>query len=242
MEPHCSLQALAGSVPDGARIALAEDKCGVAMAATREVIRRGARALRLVCVPVGGVQADLLIGAGCVASVEAAAVTPREFGTAHRFVNAVKAGTIRIIDSTCPAIHAGLQAAQKGIPFIPLRGLIGSDLLAHRADWRLIDNPFKPGDRIVALPAIRPDIALFHPPLDDPEGNVWIESRRELLTMAHAASQTFVTVEEITEERLLDDPLRAPGTIPAIYVSRVAVAARGAWPLRAPGAYSADSA
>jgi glutaconate CoA-transferase subunit A len=242
MQTHCSLQALAEALPEGARVAIAENHCGVAMAATRELIRCGARGLRLVCVPVSGLQAELLIGAGCVASIETAGVTLDEFGSAHRFVAALKAGTIRVIDSTCPAIHAGLQASQKGIPFIPLRGLIGSDVLAHRPDWMIIDNPFAPGDRIAALPAIRPDVALFHAPLADREGNVYIGTRRELLTMAHASAQTFVSVEEVVEARLLDDPLRAAGTIPAIYISRIATARRGAWPLSLPGVYAEDGA
>ena len=69
---------------------------------------------------------------------------------------------------------AGLVAAQKGIPFMPIRGIIGSDLMKASSDWKIIDNPFAPGDPIVVVPAIRPDVALFHAPEADRFGNVRI--------------------------------------------------------------------
>ena len=144
-------------------------------------------------------------------------------------------------DATCPALHAALQAAEKGVPFMPLRGLIGSDVLKYRADWKVIDNPFGNDDPIVLLPAIKPDVALFHAPMADRVGNVWIGRQRELVTMAHAAEQTVVTVEKIHDGNLLDDPVLAAGTLPGFYVESVAVAERGAWPLPLPDHYAADA-
>jgi len=238
----CNLSDLAAAVPDGAKLVVPADNCGVAMAATRELVRRGVRGLHLVCVPVGGLQAEILIGAGAIATLETAAITLGEFGPAHRFIDALRHRRIRMLDSTCPAVHAALQAGQKGLPFIPLRGLIGSDLIASRPDWKVIDNPFQPGDAIAVLPAINPDIALFHAPLADRSGNVYIGRRRELLTMAHAAKQTFVTVEAISEQDLFDDPKLVPGVVPAIYVSRIALAKHGAWPVGLPGDYGSDDA
>jgi glutaconate CoA-transferase subunit A len=201
-QPICSLTELAAAVPDGAKLVVPADNCGVAMAATREIVRRGVRGLHLVCVPVSGMQAEILIGAGAVATLETSAITLGEFGPAHRFIDALRKRRIRILDSTCPAVHAALQAGQKGLPFIPLRGLIGSDLLASRGDWKVIDNPFDQDDPIAVLPAINPDIALFHASLADRAGNVYIGRRRELLTMAHASKQTYVTVEAISEHEI----------------------------------------
>ena len=241
-QPICELSELAAAVPDGAKLVVAQDNCGVSMAATRELVGRGVRGLHLVCVPVSGLQAEILIGAGAVATLETSAITLGEFGPAHRFIDALRTRRIRILDATCPAIHAALQAGQKGLPFIPLRGLIGSDLLASRADWKVIDNPFQPGDPIAVLPAINPDIALFHAPLADRSGNVYIGRRRELLTMAHASKQTFVTVEAISESNLFDDPKLAPGIVPAIYVDRIALAKQGAWPVGLPEHYGPDDA
>ena len=86
----------------------------------------------LVAVPSTGLQSDLLIGAGCVDSLQTGSILLYEYGRANRFFEAQKAGTLKIKDSTCPAIHAGLIAAEKGLPFMPVRGLIGSDVLRHR--------------------------------------------------------------------------------------------------------------
>ncbi len=67
--PFSSLDDLAARVPDGAKLAIPRDIIGPAMAATRALIRRGVRGLHLVCVPTSGLEADLLIGAGCVATL-----------------------------------------------------------------------------------------------------------------------------------------------------------------------------
>lgn len=243
--PIISLDALAAEVPDGALLAVPPDYSGVAMAATRALIARGIKGLHLLAVPTSGLQAELLIGAGCVATVEAAAITLGEAGPAPRFTAAIKAGSIRMRDATCPAIHAALQAAEKGIPFMPLRGLLGTDVLRHRPDWRVQPNPFAADgheDPIVLLPAIQPDVALFHAALADREGNVWIGRRRELMTVAHASKRTLVTVEEVQKESLLTDERMAAGVIPALYVSGIAEARHGARPLGLEGRYEADLA
>ncbi|HXI37918.1 MAG TPA: CoA synthetase, partial [Burkholderiales bacterium] len=90
------------------------------------------------------------------------------------------------------------------------------------------------------IPAIRPDVALFHARWADEAGNVWIGRRRELATAAHAAKQTLVTYEEPRAGDMLEDELLAPGVVSSIYVSATARAARGAWPLGVPGVYGAD--
>ncbi len=228
---------------DGAMVVVPPEYGGVAMTATRALIRRGITGLHLVTLPASSLQADLLIGAGAVATIETSAVSLGEFGPAPRFGAAVAAGSVRVMDATCPAIHAALQAAEKGVPFMPLRGLIGSDLINVRPDWRVIDNPFAArGDPIVLLPAIRPDVALFHAPMADRAGNVWIGRRRELATMAHAAAKTVVTVERIFDGDLLASEQTAAGVLPALYVEAIAVAPRGAWPLPLAGEYPRDEA
>jgi glutaconate CoA-transferase subunit A len=229
-------------IRDGVMLAVPREVAGVPMAATRALIRRGVRDLHLVTLPTSSLQADLLIGAGCVAVLETSAVSLGEFGLAPRFTAAVKSGGVRLMDATCPALHAAFQAAEKGVPFMPLRGIIGSDLLAHRPDWRVIDNPFGTDDPIVVLPAIHPDVSLIHAPIADRAGNVWIGRQRELATMAHASARTVVTVEKIIDGNLLDDPVLAAGMLPGFYVEAVAVAENGCWPLSLPDYYGADAA
>jgi glutaconate CoA-transferase subunit A len=233
-------EAIAREIPDGALVALPPDYSLPAMEVVRALVRRRARGLRLLGVPVLGMCADLLIGAGCVAEVESSAVSLGEAGLAPRFTEAVEQGAIRVRDATCPAIHTALQATEKGVPFMPLRGVIGSDLLRRRDDWKVVDNPLEAGDPILVVPAISPEIALFHARWADDAGNVWLGRRRELATIAHAARRTLVTFEETKAGDMLEDELLAPGVLAAVYVTAAAPARRGAWPLGAPGLYPID--
>lgn len=235
-----SAESIAAAIPDGCHLALPPEYAPCAMEVIRALVRRNTKDLRLLGVPQFGFQVDLLIGAGCVAEVETAAVTLGELGLAPRFTDAVKTGTIAMRDSTCPAIHAALQASEKGIPFMPLRGLLGTDVLARRDDWKVEQNPFGDDDPIVYLPAIRPDATLFHAARADRQGNVWIGVRRELMMMAHASRAAYVTAEEIVDGDLLADPELAPGTIPGLYVTALAEAKNGAWPLGVPHLYERD--
>ena len=235
-----TVDALAAEVEDGSMLAMPRDISGAPMAAVRALVRRRVRDLDLLTVPVGGIHADLLIGAGAVRSIETSAVSLGEYGEAPRFVAAVRAGTIALKDATCPAIYASLQAAEKGIPFMPLRGILGSDVLANRSDWKVIDNPFGADDPIVALPAIKPDVALIHSPLGDRFGNVWLGRNREHSIIAHAAKRTFATVERIVDDNLLLDRKLLPGCLSELYVTGVAEARLGAWPMGLSGEYERD--
>ncbi len=231
--------ALAAAIPDNVKLAIFKDS-GVPMEAARALIRRRAKGLHLVTIPTAGMIADMLIGSGCVDIVETAGVSLGEFGPAREFANAVKAGQVKIMDSTCPAIYSGIQAGEKGIPFMPMRGLIGSDILRSRDDYTVIDNPLSRDDPIVALPAIRPDISLIHVPLADRFGNLWIGRQSELKIMAHASIRTFVTAEKIVDTNIMEDEKLAAASISSLYVSGVALAERGAWPLDMPGHYTID--
>ena len=213
-----------------------------AMEVVRALVRRKAKNLRLLGVPVLGMCADLLIGAGCVAEVESSAVTLGEAGLAPRFSEAAERGEIKVRDSTCPMVHSALQASEKGVPFMPLRGVLGSDLVKQRQDWKTIENPFAAGDRILLAPVISPDVGLFHVRWADRAGNVWVGRRKELATIAHAAKATYASYDELREGDMLEDELLAPGVISSLYVSGVAPAVRGAWPLGAPGLYPIDDA
>lgn len=233
--------ALVAGIRDGAHLAVVRDTAGAPMAAVRALVRRRVKDLHLVAVPESDLVADMLIGAGCVALYEGSGVSMSEHGPARNFARAVKEGRIALRDSTCPAVYAACQAGEKRIPFIPFRGLIGSDLLEHRDDWMVVDNPFAPGDRIVLLPAIVPEVALFHVPLADREGNVWVGLNQECAVLAHAAERTLVTAERIQDDSLLADEARAPGVVPSLYVDALAPAERGAWPKGLEGHYPDDA-
>jgi glutaconate CoA-transferase subunit A len=237
-----TLEQIAQAIPDGTLLGVPADYSGVPMAATRALNARGARNLRLYCLPLTTIQGDMLIGAGCVASVEAAAVTLGEYGLAPRFTDGVVKGAFEMRDSTCPALHSQLQATEKGVPFMPLRGVIGSDIAAHRPDWQVIDSPFgNEPDPILLLPAVKLDIALFHAPYADRDGNIFIGRRRELATLVHAASKVLVTVERIVDTNLFDSEATAACALPAFYVDGIAEAENGAWPCGLTDVYPPDA-
>ena len=91
------------------------------------------------------------------------------------------------------------------------------------------------------IPAIKPDIALFHARLGDSHGNVWVGNKRELVIMAHASKGALVTVEEMYDGDLIADERYAAGTIAAIYIDAVAHVKNGSWPLGLAGRYKTDA-
>ncbi|NCW51864.1 MAG: CoA synthetase, partial [Betaproteobacteria bacterium] len=236
------LRELLKPIKDACRLAIGKEETGAALAATLALIAQGVKDLHLICLPISGLQADLLIGAGCVSTLETSAISLGEAGAAPRFSAAVREGSIQLIDGTCPAIYAGFQASQKGIPFMPLRGILDSDLLKHRDSWKLIDNPFMPGDRMVAVAPICPDIALFHAQAVDRDGNVFVGRDRDGVLLAHASKQSLITVEAQIDLDFIQDPLRAGATLPAVYVDGISLVAGGARPLSFGEQYRADIA
>src|ERR1700726_1521973 len=95
-----SLDEAIAPIADGCLLAVPRETSGVAMAATRALIRRGIKRLHLIALPTSSLQADLLIGAGCIETLETSAVSLGEFGLAPRFTAAILKGTIRMKDAT----------------------------------------------------------------------------------------------------------------------------------------------
>jgi glutaconate CoA-transferase subunit A len=170
------------------------------MALVEELIRQGRRDLRLVGVPTGGRAVEALIAAGCARSLESSGVDLGEDGFAPAFSRAVETGALRMIDSSCPAMLMALQAGASGVSFTPVRGLFGSDLLARRPDYRVIEDPYRPGERIVLVPAIAPDFALLHGRRADAEGNVVIGTEYDDRLVAQASRHVVYSVEAISED------------------------------------------
>ena len=104
-----SLDDALAPITDGCVLAVPRESTGVAMAATRALIRRGIKRLTLIALPTSSLQADLLIGAGCVETIETSAVSLGEFGAAPRFTAAILGG----LD---PHEGCDLPGAARGIP------------------------------------------------------------------------------------------------------------------------------
>jgi len=133
-----------------------------------------------------------------------------------------------------------VQAGSMGLPYIAVRGLLGSDILKHRQDFKVEENPFNPGEKIVVAQPLRPDVAVFHALKADRWGNAVTAGLRDDLMMARASRRVIVTAEEIVDHELtLEDALQNT-FLPAIDVDGVVAATFGAHPCSCGVSYPVD--
>ena len=226
-------------IPNGARVALGGTTIHRAPgAAIHEIVRQGKRELDLVKAG-GSYDIDLLCAAGCAASVAAGYVGYESvLGLAPNYRAAVECGAVTALEHACYTVISGLRATIQGVPFMPVAGLLGSDLLAAR-DFRLVADPYT-GEEVVAIAAIRPDVAIIHVQEADDLGNARIEgSLFEDILMIQAADHVIVTAERIVDgEAFAADP----ANVSSLYVDTVVEAPRGAWPFGCAGEYDPDIA
>lgn len=128
-----------------------------------------------------------------------------------------------------------------GLPFIAVRGLVGSDILKYRPDLKVMGDPFHSGEEAVVAEPIRPDIAVFHAIQADRWGNSITPGLREDLMLARAARCVVVTAEKITDHKLTLHESVGNTFLPAIDVDAVAHAPIGAHPLGFGTLYPVDT-
>jgi len=117
-----------------------------------------------------GLACDIMIGSGCVDMIRSCYVGLEIFGFAPMFRQKIENGEIKMIEETETTIAAGLRANLGGLAFLPARCLLGTDFLKIRPDIRIVTCPYT-GERLPALPAIKPDVALIHALVADEQGN-----------------------------------------------------------------------
>src|SRR5262245_43163874 len=125
-----------------------------------------------------------------------------------------------------------------GVPYVPVIGLVGTDLLKRRDDMVVAADPFDGRTLSVVAKALRPDVALFHAQKADREGNVSCGYEAEALILAEASRRVIVTTEEIVDRLSEKDATGA--FIPAIHVDAVVHARFGAHPGGCAGFYGSD--
>lgn len=126
-----------------------------------------------------------------------------------------------------------------GVPYVPVIGLVGTDLLKRRDDMVVAPDPFGSGKVSVVAKAMRPDVAVFHVDKADRSGNVSCGYQAEAVMLAEAAAHVVVTAEEIVERVTEKDAIG--GTyIPSILVDAVVHAPHGAHPGGMTGRYPPD--
>lgn len=127
-----------------------------------------------------------------------------------------------------------------GVPYVPVIGLVGTDLLKRRDDMVTAPDPFGEGKVTVVAKAMRPDVAVFHVDKADRHGNVSCGYPVEAVILAEAAAHVVVTAEEIVERLSEKDAVET--FIPSILVDEVVHAPFGAHPGGLTGRYAPDSA
>ena len=179
------------------------------MAVIRGIIRQGIKDL-IVYTLMGDVDVDMLIGTGCIRSLRVGYVGFPMIGMAPNFRRAAENGQIEVEEYSELTFCLGLRAGYMGIPFFPTRSLLGSDILKIRKDFKVFDCPIT-NQKLVAIPAIKPDVALVHGYQADPYGNVQGLERQIMIdfitSMAKSANKTIVSVEKIiSHEEVLQHP------------------------------------
>src|SRR5438445_11628019 len=238
------LLTLAGAVEslvrDGDTVALEGFTHLIPFAAGHEVIRQGRRELTLVRMTPDVIY-DQMIGMGCARKLVFSWGGNPGVGSLHRLRDAVEHGwpaPLELEEHSHAGMAAAYAAGASNLPFGVLRGYEGTDLAA-RTTVRTIECPFT-GERLAAVPALRPDVGIVHAQRADRKGNVqlWgiLGVQREVVL---ASRRSLVTVEEVVDEL---EPLPGATVLPGWVIDAVAVVPRGAHPAYVHGYYERDNA
>ncbi len=172
------------------------------MALVRAVIRKGAKNLHLIPTP-GSIVPDMLIGAGCARSTICVFISFEQFGLAPHFRRGAESGTLKVTDLDGPAIAGGLRAAICDLPYTPIPDL-GTELPKHAPAYHR-PLPTAPGERkLLAAPAIRPDVCLIHAQQANEFGNVQhLASPFFDAMLAQASKHVIVSADRIVSSDTL---------------------------------------
>ena len=204
------------------------------MALVHEVARQGVGDLTVVGCNLS-VGLDILVGCGLVARTEHGSGNLERYGTLFAWRRAAERGEIEVVDHSHLAMASRFAAAANGVPFMPTRSLLGTDVLKGLAEAgiaKLTDDPFE-GDPVVLMRALTPDVSVIHAHRADPAGNTVIEGvTSHEVDMVRASRHTVVSVEELVPAgSLATRPEQV--TISEAYVSAVVVQPYGAFPTSA---------
>jgi len=236
--------AIARHVPSGSMVLLgAQLEQMIPFAAGHELIRQGRRDLTVVG-PISDILFDQMIGAGCVSRVMAAWVGNVSAGVGYCFRRAVEHAVprkIEVVDYSNFTMALALHAAALGVPFLPTYATLGSDFLKKNGNLREFSSPVSE-ERLVAVRALRPDVAILHVQRADAQGNAHIwGSLGVAVDGARAARKIIIVAEEIAEPGVISsDPNRT--LVPGFLVEAVVHEPGGAHPSPVQGYYGRDHA
>jgi glutaconate CoA-transferase subunit A len=235
-------EAIERFVPDGATVLMgAALESLIPFAAGHEIIRQQRRDLTLVA-PISDMLFDQLIGAGCVRRVIAAWVGNVSAGLGHNYRRSAERGIphpIEIQDHSNMSIALALQAGAMGVPFLPTKTLLGTDMLRTNPALREWVSPWD-GERLILVSAVRPDVAILHVQRADEEGAAHCWGNLGVSVEGALASRgTILVAEEIVGgEVIRSDPNRV--LAPPFKIQAVVHQPHGAHPSPVQGYYNRD--
>ena len=197
MDKRMSIGEVIDRIPNGAKVAIGGSSISrKPMALVRALARSDRRDLTLI-VDVGGPDVDLLLGTGRVSEVIYAFVGFEVLGLAPHFRRARQNQSVRFQEWTEYTVMAGLDAAIKRVPFMPTHATLGTDVLRVNTSFKEIRDPFNE-EPLVAVPCLKPDVALIHVNYADQQGNgVILGDGHVDVLCAKAAKDTFISCELI---------------------------------------------
>lgn len=238
--------AVASLIQDGDSVVLGAClELGIPFAVTYELIRQGKRDLRIVA-PISDASTDMLIGAGCVGGVIGAWVGNVSGGLGHNYRRAVEKAEprpLRVEDYSNFSLGMALMAGAYGMPYAPVRSLLGSDIVRSNPTFRLAQNPLTdPPEPIVLVPPLVPDVAVLVVQRSDSDGNCHFWGSFGVMQEAALAAKRVIVVadEIVAPDVIASDPNRVP--FPGFRVSAVVHEPAGGHPSPLTGRWRRDNA
>ncbi|MFH1149219.1 MAG: CoA-transferase [Actinomycetota bacterium] len=239
-------EAISANVEDGAFLFIGGYICRTPFAAIHEIIRQGKKDLTITRSNAAD-DFDMLIGAGCVKRFIATFLSLGLYGLARCYRRSIEQGIphkVELEEYTNLSLPMMLMAGSMGMPFIPVKDMVGTDLLKVKSfmgdgKYKVIDSPFD-GTPTLLVPALKPDVAIIHVQQADEEGNAQMWGiGGDCKVGANAAAKVIVSAERIVGRDVVGkDPSRT--IVPSMKVAAVVEEPFGSHPGYTPGFYDVD--
>ena len=217
----------------------------IPFAAIHEIMRRAYRDLNVIA-PISDASTDMLIGAGCVSDITGAWVGNVSGGLGHNYRRAVEAGEpgpVTVHDHSNFSLGMALLAGAYGMPYLPMRSILGSDILKSNPQFRRAENPFsETREPVILVPPLQPDVAFLPVQRADRHGNNHHWGSRGLVQEAALAAEKVVLLadEIVAPEVIASDPSRV--LLPGHLVTAVCHTPGGVHPAPMTGRWRRDNA
>ncbi len=239
MSKIISMEKAAKLISDGNTVAFGGNVLHRApMEFVRELVRQNKRYLNVVKT-AGAMEVDMLCLGGCACTVNAGFISyESEFGLANNYRVAVQKGLVKANEHACYTVICALRAASMGVGFMPVKGLVNSQLIDCNPYFSTVTDPFT-GDRVTVVEAIRPDYGIIHVHKADSRGNCYIAGPKyDDILLAKASKNVIVTAEEIVPDGYFTGETKSD--LPFFSVTAVVEAKQGALPCSCSGLYDID--